>query len=52
MGNENTGVNPEILKISDKIIELPMYGSKNSLNVSVTTGIVLYSLFDKNYILE
>jgi len=52
MGNENTGVNPEVLNISDKIIELPMYGSKNSLNVSVTTGIILYSLFDKNYILE
>jgi tRNA G18 (ribose-2'-O)-methylase SpoU len=47
MGNENFGVNEEILKISDQIAELPMNGFKNSLNVSVTTGIILYSFFDK-----
>ncbi len=47
MGNENFGVNEEVLKISDQIVELPMNGFKNSLNVSVTTGIILYSFFDK-----
>jgi tRNA G18 (ribose-2'-O)-methylase SpoU len=47
MGNENFGVNKNVLKISDQIAELPMFGFKNSLNVSVTTGIILYSFFDK-----
>jgi tRNA G18 (ribose-2'-O)-methylase SpoU len=50
MGSETLGVNKEVLKISDFIAELPMYGFKNSLNVSVTTGIILYSFFDKNFI--
>ena len=48
MGNENFGVNSNVLKLSDQIAELPMNGFKNSLNVSVTTGIILYSFFDKN----
>lgn len=47
MGNENFGVNKSVLQLSDQIAELPMRGFKNSLNVSVTTGIVLYSFFDK-----
>jgi 23S rRNA (guanosine2251-2'-O)-methyltransferase len=47
MGNENFGVNQEVLKNSDHIAELPMSGFKNSLNVSVATGIILYSFFDK-----
>lgn len=47
MGNENFGVNEEVLKISDYIAEIPMNGFKNSLNVSVSTGIILYSFFDK-----
>lgn len=42
LGNEVTGVPAEIQKLSDKIIELPMLGKKESLNVSVTAGIVLY----------
>ena len=41
-GNEISGVRKEILDISDHIIEIPMYGKKNSLNVSVTVGIISY----------
>lgn len=41
-GNEITGVSPELLKLSDKIVELPMRGQKNSLNVATTAGIILY----------
>lgn len=41
-GNEITGVEPEVLDIVDTILELPMLGQKESLNVSVTAGIVLY----------
>lgn len=41
-GNEIDGVAPELLVQADCVLELPMLGSKESLNVSVTAGIVLY----------
>ena len=41
-GNEIIGVKEEILSISDLVVEIPMYGKKNSLNVSVTVGIIAY----------
>jgi len=44
VGNEITGVDDEILRLSDKIIEISMMGQKESMNVSVSTGIALYSL--------
>lgn len=44
MGNEVGGVEEEVLKICDTIAEIPMLGEKESLNVSVAAGIVLYSL--------
>jgi len=43
-GNELSGVSHEILESSDKVIEVPMFGKKNSLNVATTVGIVLYYL--------
>jgi len=42
LGNEVTGVSQYVLDISDIIIELPMLGQKESLNISVTAGVVLY----------
>ncbi len=42
MGNEVTGVSREALAQADVILELPMLGQKESLNVSVTAGIVMY----------
>lgn len=42
VGNEVTGVSEEALASADVIVELPMLGKKESLNVSVTAGIVLY----------
>jgi 23S rRNA (guanosine2251-2'-O)-methyltransferase len=44
MGNEIKGVSPAILKCADKILEIPMYGKKESLNISVAFGIVAYGL--------
>ena len=44
VGNEVRGISPKILKYCDKIIEIPMLGKKESLNVSVATGIALYQL--------
>jgi tRNA G18 (ribose-2'-O)-methylase SpoU len=42
-GNEEFGISHEVLRLSDLIVSLPMLGRKNSLNVTVTGGIVLYS---------
>lgn len=44
LGNEIKGLPPSILKKSDKILEIPMLGKKESLNVSVAFGIVAYYL--------
>ncbi len=44
VGNESTGVKKETLDLVDEIIELPMFGINVSLNVMVTTGIVLYDM--------
>lgn len=44
MGNEVDGVDEGILKLCDEILEIPMLGEKESLNVSVAAGVILYSL--------
>jgi tRNA G18 (ribose-2'-O)-methylase SpoU len=43
-GNEVDGLSQEGLKLCDFVAEIPMRGKKESLNVAVTVGIVLYSL--------
>ena len=43
-GNEIDGVAPEILGQCDEIIEIPMKGTKESLNVAVSVGVVLFRL--------
>jgi tRNA G18 (ribose-2'-O)-methylase SpoU len=47
VGNEVDGVSEEALALSDEIVEIPMVGEKESLNVSVSTGIALYVLMLK-----
>ncbi len=42
MGNEINGLSKTILKKADQIVEIPMLGKKESLNVSVAFGIVVY----------
>ena len=44
LGNEALGVSCEVLKEADHIIEIPMLGYKNSINVSVAFGIVIYEI--------
>jgi 23S rRNA (guanosine2251-2'-O)-methyltransferase len=44
VGNEVTGLNLEILDSVDRIVEIPMSGSKESLNVAQATAIGLYEL--------
>ena len=41
-GNEIDGVSSEWLAAADVVVELPMLGHKESLNVAVTAGVVLY----------
>jgi tRNA G18 (ribose-2'-O)-methylase SpoU len=44
LGNEVEGVQDEVLALSDGAIEIPQFGTKHSLNVSVAAGIVLYEI--------
>ncbi len=46
-GNEVKGVQQKIVSISDYCIEIPQYGTKHSLNISVSCGVVLWDLFNK-----
>ena len=43
-GNEVEGVDGEVLKLCDGCIEIPQWGTKHSLNISVAAGIVLWKL--------
>lgn len=42
VGNEITGISDSVMALADDVLEIPMYGVKHSLNVSVAAGIVLY----------
>ncbi|MEN6570451.1 MAG: RNA methyltransferase [Anaerolineaceae bacterium] len=52
IGNEITGIDPEILAVSDTILSIPMRGVKSSLNVAVAFGIAVYTLFTNTAILS
>ncbi|TXB66952.1 RNA methyltransferase [Vicingus serpentipes] len=43
-GNEVKGVEQEVINNSDVVIEIPQYGTKHSLNISVSAGIVIWEL--------
>ena len=42
LGNEVKGVHQEVVDISDGCLEIPQLGTKHSMNVSVTAGIIIY----------
>jgi len=46
-GNELSGVSDDILRMADGCIEIPQWGSKHSLNISVTVGVVLWEIVRK-----
>ncbi len=46
LGNEVTGVDHNILEMTDLSIEIPQFGMKHSLNVSVAAGVALYAFYD------
>ena len=47
MGNEVKGVQQTVVSASDVCIEIPQLGTKHSLNISVSCGVVLWDLFNK-----
>ena len=47
MGNEVNGIAEDVIDICDEVIEIPQFGTKHSLNVSVTTGIIIWELWRK-----
>ena len=44
-GNEVSGVSEELMEIIDSCIEVPQFGTKHSLNISVCIGVVVWELF-------
>ena len=44
VGNELEGVTESIIDLADDVIEIPLKGKKDSLNVAVATGVALYAL--------
>ena len=47
MGNEVKGVQQDVVSAADFCIEIPQLGTKHSLNISVSCGVVLWDLFNK-----
>jgi len=47
VGHETHGISPEVLKLCDFVVEIPMYGVNVSLNVMVSLGIVLYKALER-----
>jgi tRNA G18 (ribose-2'-O)-methylase SpoU len=46
-GNEVKGVQQEVVDASDVVIEIPQFGTKHSLNISVSCGVVVWDVFSK-----
>jgi tRNA G18 (ribose-2'-O)-methylase SpoU len=44
LGPEVAGLDKNVLKLCDRVVEIPMYGKKESLNVSVACGIALFRI--------
>lgn len=46
-GNEVKGVSQQVVSASDMVLEIPQFGTKHSLNISVSAGIVIWDVFSK-----
>lgn len=49
LGNEVKGVQQSVVDMCDGSVEIPQYGTKHSLNVSVTAGIIIWDFFKQLY---
>lgn len=50
LGNEVKGVQQEVVDKCDGCIEIPQFGTKHSLNVSVTAGLIIWDFFKQLYL--
>lgn len=46
-GNEVTGVRDRVVEMADLVVEIPQFGTKHSINIAVTAGIVCYDFVNK-----
>jgi 23S rRNA (guanosine2251-2'-O)-methyltransferase len=46
-GNEVKGVQQDVVNACDNVIEIPQYGTKHSLNISVSAGVIVWDFFKK-----
>ena len=49
-GNEVKGVSQEVVTQSDACLEIPQFGTKHSLNISVSMGLVIWDIYQKAYL--
>ena len=47
-GNEVFGVNDQVIETADTVLEIPQFGTKHSLNISVSIGVVLWDFVSKS----
>lgn len=47
LGNEVSGVRNEVVQLADLVLEIPQFGTKHSLNIAVTNGIVCWDFIQK-----
>jgi len=46
-GNEVKGVSQDVVEAADACIEIPQFGTKHSLNISISAGIVIWEAFQQ-----
>lgn len=46
-GNEVFGVEDEVMQLADTVVEIPQFGTKHSLNISVAVGVVVWDILSK-----
>ncbi len=47
MGGEKKGLSPEMQRLCDTVVRIPMVGSSDSLNLAIATGVMLYEVFNQ-----
>lgn len=52
LGNEVFGVSDEVMEVVNDALEIPQFGTKHSLNISVTTGIICWDFVSKTRLLS
>ena len=51
-GNEVSGVSDDVVRVADAVVEIPQFGTKHSINISVSIGIIIWDFLSKLNILK